>query len=102
MERISGKGRYETSVAVAEKFFKNVKKVALAYATDYPDGLCGGTLACKLGAPVLLVKPSEESAAAAYVAKNGIKQGVIVGGSGRITDGSVRTVFGLSEDAVIG
>lgn len=102
VERISGKGRYETSVAVAEKFFKNVKKVALAYAMDYPDGLCGGTLACKLGAPVLLVKPGEESAAAAYVAKNGIKQGVIFGGSGRITDDSVRTVFGLSEDAVIG
>ncbi|MDD7386517.1 MAG: cell wall-binding repeat-containing protein, partial [Firmicutes bacterium] len=102
VERISGKGRYETSVAVAEKFFKNVKKVALAYAMDYPDGLCGGTLACKLGAPVLLVKPGQESAAAAYVAKNGIKQGVIFGGSGRITDDSVRTVFGLSEDAVIG
>ena len=101
MKRISGKGRYETSVAVAETFFTDVERVTLAYAQDYPDGLCGGALACKLGAPVLLVESGKESAAADYVAENGIKRGVVFGGAGRITDESVRTVFDLPADAEI-
>lgn len=101
VKRISGKGRYETSVAVAETFFTDVERVTLAYAQDYPDGLCGGALACKLGAPVLLVESGKESAAADYVAENGIKRGVVFGGAGRITDESVRTVFDLPADAEI-
>ena len=99
--RISGKGRHETSVAVAEKFFGDVDCAALAYSMNYPDGLCGGPLAYKLGAPLLLVKSDSEAPAAEYVKENNIKSGIVFGGTAGITDEAARTVFGLPEDAEI-
>ncbi|MGM9628366.1 MAG: cell wall-binding repeat-containing protein [Faecousia sp.] len=101
VERISGKGRHETSVAVAEKFFGDVDCAALAYSMNYPDGLCGGPLAYKLGAPLLLVKSDNEAPAAEYVKANNIKRGIVFGGTAGITDEAARTVFGLPEDAEI-
>lgn len=62
-----------------------------------PDGLCGGVLAYKLGAPapLLLVNPGTgESAAAAYVAENDIEKGIIFGGAAGITDEAATNIFG--------
>ena len=103
VERISGKDRHATSVAVAKKFFESVDCAALAYSMNFPDGLCGGPLAYKLGAPLLLVNPTKgEAAAKEYVKENGILKGVVFGGAAKITDEAVRNVFDLGEDATIG
>lgn len=101
IERLSGATRYETSVEVAEKFFADADAVVLAYAKEFPDGLCGGALAVSMDAPVILTVPGKEAAAAAYVQEQGIQSGVILGGTARITDESARTVFKLDADAEI-
>ncbi len=94
VQRVYGKGREATSVKVAETFFKTPDTVALAYSRNFPDGLCGGPLAYNLNAPLLLVNSGAESDATAYVEENGVKNGIILGGSAAVSDSTVSAVFG--------
>jgi putative cell wall-binding protein len=57
IERISGSNRYETSVKIAERFFKasDVNSVTFAYGLDFPDGLAAGPLAIKNNSPLILI-----------------------------------------------
>lgn len=97
VKRLSGKGRYETSVAVAEEFFDAPDMAVLAYGKNFPDGLCGGPLAAALNAPLLLAKEGSETAAADYVQKNEIVSGYVLGGTGAISEETVEVVFGFAE-----
>ena len=54
--RIGGLNRYETSINISEKLFKNnLNNVILASATNFPDALSGSILSAKYDAPILLV-----------------------------------------------
>ncbi|MBQ0059572.1 MAG: cell wall-binding repeat-containing protein, partial [Lachnospiraceae bacterium] len=56
-KRLYGADRFETSVKVAEEFFRGtVNTAVIAYAWNFPDGLSGAPLAYKMGAPILLQK----------------------------------------------
>ena len=72
----------------------------LAYASTYPDGLCGGSLAYAMGAPLLLTK-NGKTEAAAYAEERFIAAGAVLGGERLISDETVRTVFGLPAGAEI-
>ena len=99
--RVDGENRFETSVNVAKTFFPDAEVAVLAYAYDYPDGLCGGPLAAALGAPLILAHNGSYSAIAqAYLAGN-VETGVVLGGTALISDAYVRTIFGLATDEVI-
>ena len=93
--RINGSSRYETSIAIAEKFFPNATSAVVAYASTFPDGLCGGPLAYTVGAPLILTKDGK-SEAPAYTKANGIASGYVLGGSGLISDGFAKQIFGIS------
>ena len=95
VERINGANRFETSVKVAERYCQNADSAVLAYALNYPDGLCGGFLATSLDAPLLLISNGYENLAAEYLKKNGIQSGFVLGGSGLISDVTTRNAFGL-------
>ena len=97
--RVAGSSRYETSVLVAQRFVQNPNAVILAYAKNFPDGLCGGPLAYALGAPLILTDNSGYSTADTYV--SGIAAGIVVGGNGLISDEVAREIFDLAADAVI-
>ena len=99
VERIKGKSRYETSVVIAERYFANPTAAILAYAQDFPDGLCGGPLAYKLGAPLILTSNTNYAAADAYI--EGITSGAVTGGTARLTDKTVREIFDLEDDVEI-
>ena len=99
VERLAGAGRYQTSVMVAQKFVQNPDDVVLAYARNFPDGLCGGPLAYALGAPLILTDNYDPATADAYV--EGISAGIVVGGSGLISDDSARAIFDLAANAPI-
>lgn len=92
-ERISGASRYETSVKVAEEFFENPDAVVLAYAKNFPDGLCGGPLAMNKNVPLILTATGKTDAAAAYVSENDIKFGKVLGGASLISDAAVKKIF---------
>ena len=97
VERLSGADRYATSVLVAKRFFEAPVKLVLAYAQNFPDGLCSGPLAAQLGAPLILVAPGADAPASAYRAEQGITCGYVLGGKSLIPDSCVRTVFSLSD-----
>lgn len=98
--RFSGKTRVETSVLVAEHFFGS-KAVMLANALAFPDALCGGVLAYNKHMPIIMSCTGFETAPAVYVAANNVNKGIILGGTGALTDATVRTVYGLADDYVV-
>lgn len=97
VERVFGNSRYETSVAAAEKFFENTETVVVASAKNFPDGLCGGYLAAAMHAPLILTADGKTGVAAAYAQAEGIKVGIVLGGTDAILDDSVKEVFGGGE-----
>ena len=99
VERVAGENRYQTSVKVAKEFVSDPDAVVLAYARNFPDGLCGGPLAIALNAPLVLTDIYDPSEADTYV--SGIRSGVVVGDSPLISDAAVRAIFDMPSDAQI-
>lgn len=95
--RVSGTTRYATSVNTAKTFCTNAESVILTYGKNYPDGICGGVLAAKSKAALLLVSEGNETEAKKYVSDQGISEGFVLGGQGLVTNPSVRKVFGLNS-----
>lgn len=93
VERLAGANRFETSVMVAERYFKNPESAVLAYAWNYPDGLCGGALAYAMDAPLILTMTQYESQAAKYIQTQGIDRGVVLGGTGLIANSGLKKIF---------
>ena len=93
VQRIGGANRFETSVKLAETFFDGPEYAVLAYAWNYPDGLCGGPLALTMNAPLILTMTGYETAAEAYIRGEGISRGTVLGGKSLISDDSVRYLF---------
>ena len=100
VKRLAGAGRYQTSVLVAQEFFGDAPGCAvLAYARNFPDGLCAGPLANALHAPLILTDNYDPSAADFYV--KGVSTGFVIGGSGLISDIATRAIFDLSTSTPI-
>lgn len=55
IKRLWGNTAYDTGRKVSEEFFgKKLESVMVVYSKNFPDGLSGGPIAYKYGAPVLL------------------------------------------------
>lgn len=92
--RLAGNSRYETSTAVAEKFFPNSKIVVLAYGQNFPDGLSGGPVAQTMAAPLILITSDNTEAAKTYYKATGADKVLVIGGKGLISDEAVNRVMG--------
>ena len=79
------------SVQIAETLCPKPGEAALAVVSPYPDGLCGGVIANRHNAPLLLVKKGSESRAASYVKENKLRDGLVFGANKDtvVPDGSV-------------
>ena len=95
--RVSGKTRYETSIAVADTFFADVEEAVVASGKNFPDGLCGGPLAAAMNAPLILTADGKTDAAADYMAEMSVASGFVLGGTGALADESVVDVFALEN-----
>ena len=93
VKRLAGNTRYETSVLVAQEFFEAPSTAVLAYAQNFPDGLCGGPLAYSMGAPLLLTAGGKQSVAVKYTESLGIETGLILGGTTLINDKVAESIF---------
>ncbi len=88
--RLGGSNRFETSLKVASRFTsKSQTNAAIAYSHDFPDALTGGVLASKTSSPVLLVR-GDTSAQKAFLDKTKITKLYILGGTGVISDATVK------------
>ena len=97
VQRLAGEDRFQTSVAIAQRYFRLPDSVVMAYAGNYPDGLCGGVLANALKAPLILTMNGYEAHARKYVFNTKVEGGLILGGAGLISDDSVVNMFNLSN-----
>ncbi len=102
IERVWGETRYETSVAIAERFFTNPESVIFASAKEYPDGLCGGALATSVHAPIILSNTgtSKVEVAKTYVQNNYVQRGVVLGGDMHIDDATAKYIFDTGNDII--
>ena len=94
IERLAGNTRYETSTAVAEKFFPKVRTVMFAYAKNFPDGLSGGPLAMINGSPIILTDSNKTAAAREYVKTAEAIRSITLGGVSLIPDIAVNVIMG--------
>ena len=93
VERVAGENRYQTSVKVAKEFVSDPDAVVLAYARNFPDGLCGGPLAYSMGAPLVLAQDRFLDTTVGYMTDHEIMSGVVLGGTNLITNKDVRSIF---------
>ena len=94
VSRVFGNDRYETSVAIAKHFFNNPKSVVVGNGDNFPDGLCGGVLAERRGAPLLLINEVNIDYAKQYVRANSIKDQIVLGGKRLMPDEVVNAIIG--------
>jgi len=90
--RIYGEDRYKTSLAIAKHFFKNSKSAVFAYGDNFPDGLCGGVLAEKMNAPLLLINENNYDFAKQYVKENTMNKFVVLGGNRMIPNRTINYI----------
>lgn len=85
-ERVSGKDRYATSVAVAEKIGTD-NGIILATGLDYADALSIAPIAAKLQMPILLVpKDNVPESIANFIKGKSIPTTYVIGGTDIISD----------------
>ena len=101
VSRLSGATRYQTSVEIAKTFFPNADSAVVVYGLNFPDGLSGGCLAYTLKAPLILSADGKQSIAKTYTSPNGIYSGAVLGGSGLISDKTVRDIFAMPSGSQI-
>ena len=100
VDRVGGKDRYETSKLLADYWFGNVSAAVVAYGANFPDGLCGGSLAKAMEGPLILATTGKTQYAAEYV-KNyqHISYGAVLGGPALISDAAAKAIFDVSPNS---
>lgn len=92
--RVAGKDRFKTSVEVAKVFYGSTRRIFLAYAMNFPDGLSGGPVANYVGAPMLLVTNKYRDDAKNFVSTYGAYECTIMGGKTLISDDTAYYILG--------
>lgn len=91
--RLYGENRYETSVKIAETYFRAVDAVVITNGKNFPDGLSGGPVAYAMGAPLVLTAPKSEGIAKAYVTDHDVTAAYVLGGTSAVSESTVNKVF---------
>lgn len=105
VDRLAGRDRVTTSVAVARAGWEQTDHVLLATAIDYPDALAAAALASSLEAPVLLTTPRGLSAeVASAITDLGASQATLLGGHRALSPQVAADVadLGVAVDRIAG
>lgn len=90
VERIAGNNRYETSLAIAKRFYKDPLYLVASHGGDYADALAAAPFAASYEAPILLVDQAKEREdILAYLRSSSVEKLVVVGGDKAVSE-SVR------------
>ncbi|WP_249935140.1 cell wall-binding repeat-containing protein [Mobiluncus mulieris] len=85
-KRIAGANRYDTSLAIAQRFFPNAQSVFVATGKNFPDALAAGPVAATKHAPILLVGDSLNTAQVGYLKTLTSPQITVLGGFGAVSE----------------
>ena len=101
IDRISGANRYETCVAVNEKFADNLTGDMICAATgkDFPDALAGGVYAALNKAPMLLVSDSLNQAQKQFIKAKNAGSVTVFGGTGAVSDEAAKQIAEAKQAA---
>ena len=106
VDRISGKNRYETAVAISQAGWETSDYVVLARGDQFADALAGVPLAYSLDAPILLTKPTGlHDATRQELVRLGAKTVVILGGEGAVSkavENKLKTEMLLTTERIAG
>lgn len=90
-ERIDGKDRMETAIALSKTYFTKANTVILASADNYPDALTASVLAGVVDGPILLTNRDKvNEAILKEIQRLGTKEVIVVGGSASISDATAK------------
>nr|MCR5478895.1 cell wall-binding repeat-containing protein [Ruminococcus sp.] len=94
IDRISGANRYETCVAVNEKFADDLTGDMICAATgkDFPDALAGGVYAALNKAPMMLVSDSLNQAQKQFIQAKNADSVTVFGGTGAVSDEAAKQI----------
>ena len=97
--RVFGKDRFETCVAVNEKFAEvlNGDYICAATGMDFPDALAGGAFAAQRKAPLFLVNNTLKDSQRNYLTQKNAHNFYVFGGTGAVTDELVTEMTALSR-----
>lgn len=91
--RYYGENRYMTAIKLAEFYYPEADRAVVAYAWTFPDGLCGGSLACAMGSPLFLTRTGDEGIVAGYALTAGMEEGYVLGGTKLISNEAANRIF---------
>lgn len=99
-ERLSGKDRYETNIAVLNRFSDELNFLICYVATgrDFPDALAGSAAAAITSSPIILVDKTATDAAKKFVALRlqAISRIKILGGEGAVSIPTADELLGIN------
>lgn len=99
-ERISGEDRYETAAAIARAGWDTAHYAIIASGESFPDALCAASLAKQYNAPILLTpKNTLAKATEEILLAKGVKEVMIIGGPGVISENVIKSIEDLGIDA---
>ena len=79
---------------IAEAFFEKPDGAVVAFAKNYPDGLCGGPMAMTYNCPLILTTSKTTQEAQKYASEIKATNTVTFGGASLISDKSLDTILG--------
>ncbi len=99
--RVSGADRYETAVALSERYFPSgAGTVVLATGTGFADALAGAPLAASLDAPLLLTRPTgAPESVRVEIARLQPARLVAVGGTAAVSQADLTSLAALAGGA---
>src|SRR5690625_1119972 len=102
VERVSGKNRFETAVAVSKATFsRGVTSAFVVNGQDYPDALTAGPVAGKVDAPVLLVRKEGVPASVRSELRRLEPENIyVLGGSSAVSNQVVNELESLASSKV--
>lgn len=92
--RISGKDRYETSLKISERLYKEINSILISAGTDEKviDALSGSQLAAGKKAPIQLVGNNISEGQKEYIKSKNIKDTIILGGKSSVSE-TIRNII---------
>ncbi|ANU17866.1 hypothetical protein BBI11_12855 [Planococcus maritimus] len=85
-DRISGKDRFLTAIAISQEGWDSSDTVVLATSANFPDALAGGPLAFQEDAPILLTRTNSlKSETKEEIERLGASRVIILGSTGAIS-----------------
>ena len=95
LDRVAGKNRYETCVAVNNKFKLLLKTdgICVAKGLDFPDALAGGVYAAKNGQALFLADGKKlQDVQGTYLKGKNAAKITVFGGTGAVPDELVKVI----------